>query len=70
MSIGKKQAELYCNLMIKRFELIQPSRPRKYNLGDNVCSGLGTNIIRIPVSAIHFLDIVAEVVSVDIPFLL
>lgn len=56
--------------MNERFELIQPSRPRKYKFGDNVYHGLGTITICIPVSAMHFVDIVAEVVSVDIPFLL
>lgn len=66
--IGKKQAMLYCRAIKKPFKITKSDR--QYKFGNIRYRGLGDIVIRLPVSNDHFAEVKAEVVDVDVPFLL
>lgn len=68
--IGKEQAEAYCDFANIPFAPKPASNPTYYSFGTHRHKGLGYIEIRVPITEIHFLLLIVEFVTVNVPFLL
>jgi hypothetical protein len=66
--IGLKQAQAYCKLAKRPFRTIP--NDNVYLFGEDRRLSMGSIPIRIPTSCRAFIEVIADVVTADIPFLL
>lgn len=68
--IGQEQAKAYAEMAGTKKVEYHSCTGTKYKFGDKTYDGLGTVVIRIPITETYFISIRAQVVEVNVPLLL
>ena len=68
--IGRKQAKAYCDFAKVDFELRTDGPRRSFSFATHERASIGTILIRVPITESHFIELLADVVNIHVPFLL